>query len=129
MEIYRNLPLRWVAVAVSLLLAAVWSGGLFAPEKFRRAVRIARIDPYRAVTHNKGIMNGIDSVVLATANDFRAIEACAHAFAARDGQYRSLSDCAIENGRFRFWIDMPLALGTVGGLTSLHPLVMRRRTS
>ena len=94
----------------------------FYAEKFRRAVRIARIDPYRAVTHNKGIMNGIDSVVLATANDFRAIEACAHAFAARDGQYRSLSDCAIENGRFRFWIDMPLALGTVGGLTSLHPL-------
>ena len=94
----------------------------FYAEKFRRAVRIARIDPYRAVTHNKGIMNGIDSVVLATANDFRAIEACAHAFAARDGQYRSLSDCSIENGRFRFWIDMPLALGTVGGLTSLHPL-------
>ena len=94
----------------------------FYAEKFRRAVRIARIDPYRAVTHNKGIMNGIDSVVLATANDFRAIEACAHAFAARDGQYRSLSDCTIENGRFKFWIDMPLALGTVGGLTSLHPL-------
>ena len=94
----------------------------FYAEKFRRAVRIARIDPYRAVTHNKGIMNGIDSVVLATANDFRAIEACAHAFAARDGQYRSLSDCSIENGRFRFWMDMPLALGTVGGLTSLHPL-------
>lgn len=94
----------------------------FYAEKFRRAVRIARIDSYRAVTHNKGIMNGIDSVVLATANDFRAIEACAHAFAARDGQYRSLSDCSIENGRFRFWIDMPLALGTVGGLTSLHPL-------
>ncbi len=94
----------------------------FYAEKFRRAVRIARIDPYRAVTHNKGIMNGIDSVVLATANDFRAIEACAHAFAARDGQYRSLSNCTIENGRFRFWIDMPLALGTVGGLTSLHPL-------
>ena len=67
-------------------------------------------------------MNGIDSVVLATANDFRAIEACAHAFAARDGQYRSLSDCTIENGRFKFWIDMPLAVGTVGGLTSLHPL-------
>ena len=94
----------------------------FYAEKFRRAVRIARIDPYRAVTHNKGIMNGIDSVVLATANDFRAIEACAHAFAARDGQYRSLSDCTIENGRFKFWIDMPLAVGTVGGLTSLHPL-------
>ena len=67
-------------------------------------------------------MNGIDAVVLATANDFRAIEACAHAFAARDGRYRSLSDCSIENGRFKFWLDIPLALGTVGGLTSLHPL-------
>lgn len=94
----------------------------FYAEKFRRAVRIARIDSYRAVTHNKGIMNGIDAVVLATANDFRAIEACAHAFAARDGRYRSLSDCSIENGRFKFWLDIPLALGTVGGLTSLHPL-------
>ncbi|MEY4906106.1 MAG: hypothetical protein RLZZ292_3921, partial [Bacteroidota bacterium] len=94
----------------------------FYAEKFRRAVRIAKLDPYRAVTHNKGIMNGIDAVVLATANDFRAIEACAHAFASRDGQYRSLSDCAIQNGRFKFWIDMPLAVGTVGGLTSLHPL-------
>ena len=94
----------------------------FYAEKFRKAIRIAQLDPYRAVTHNKGIMNGIDSVVLATANDFRAIEACAHAFAARDGQYRSLSSCAIENGRFKFWLDIPLAVGTVGGLTSLHPL-------
>lgn len=94
----------------------------FYAEKFRKAIRIAQLDPYRAVTHNKGIMNGIDSVILATANDFRAIEACAHAFAARDGQYRSLSDCSIENGRFKFWLDMPLAIGTVGGLTSLHPL-------
>ena len=95
---------------------------VFYAEKFRRAIRIAQLDPYRAVTHNKGIMNGIDSVILATANDFRAIEACAHAFAARDGQYRSLSDCSIEDGRFKFWLDMPLAVGTVGGLTSLHPL-------
>ena len=95
---------------------------VFYAEKFRRAIRIAQLDPYRAVTHNKGIMNGIDSVILATANDFRAVEACAHAFAARDGQYRSLSDCSIENGRFKFWLDMPLAVGTVGGLTSLHPL-------
>lgn len=94
----------------------------FYAEKFRKAVRIARIDPYRAVTHNKGIFNGIDSVVLATANDFRAIEACGHAFAARDGQYRSLSNCTIEGEHFRFWIDIPLAVGTVGGLTRLHPL-------
>jgi hydroxymethylglutaryl-CoA reductase len=94
----------------------------FYAEKFRKAVRIAQIDPYRAVTHNKGIFNGIDAVVLATANDFRAIEACGHAYAARDGQYRSLSNCTIENGHFKFWMDLPLALGTVGGLTNLHPL-------
>jgi hydroxymethylglutaryl-CoA reductase len=91
-------------------------------EKFRKAVQIARIDPYRAVTHNKGIFNGIDAVVLATANDFRAIEACGHAFAASSGTYRSLSQCMIEGNRFRFWLDIPLAVGTVGGLTKLHPL-------
>lgn len=93
--------------------------------RFARAVRIARIDPFRAVTHNKGIFNGIDAVVLATANDFRAIEAGGHAFAARDGQYRSLSECVIEQGEFRFWLEIPLALGTVGGLTKLHPLAKR----
>lgn len=91
-------------------------------EKFRMAVRIAQIDPYRATTHNKGIYNGIDAVVLATGNDFRAIEAAGHTYAAKDGQYRSLSYCEVENGIFRFWLDIPLALGTVGGLTSLHPL-------
>ena len=92
---------------------------------FQRAVNIARIDPYRATTHNKGIMNGIDSVVLATGNDFRAVEACAHTYAARDGVYRSLSECKIENGIFRFWLTLPIAIGTVGGLTSLHPLAKR----
>lgn len=92
-------------------------------QKFVQAVKIAQLEPYRAVTHNKGIMNGIDAVVLATGNDFRAIEAGAHAFAARSGQYRSLSDASIEEGIFKFWMDIPLALGTVGGLTSLHPLV------
>nr|WP_233752787.1 hydroxymethylglutaryl-CoA reductase [Flavilitoribacter nigricans] len=94
-------------------------------ERFARAVRIARIDPYRAVTHNKGIFNGIDAVVLATANDFRAVEAGGHAYAARDGQYRSLSECEIVDGEFRFWLEVPLALGTVGGLTKLHPLAKR----
>jgi hydroxymethylglutaryl-CoA reductase len=91
-------------------------------EKFYKAVRVAQVDPYRATTHNKGIFNGIDAVVLATANDFRAIEACGHTYAARDGQYRSLSSCTIEDGVFRFWMDLPLAVGTVGGLTKLHPL-------
>ncbi|WCC42051.1 hydroxymethylglutaryl-CoA reductase, degradative [Tenacibaculum finnmarkense] len=91
-------------------------------QKFEQAVKIAEIEPYRAVTHNKGIMNGIDSVVLATGNDFRAIEAGAHAYASKDGQYRSLTHCEIKNGIFKFWIEIPLALGTVGGLTGLHPM-------
>lgn len=94
-------------------------------EKFYKAVRIAHIDPYRATTHNKGIYNGIDAVVLATANDFRAIEACGHTYASRDGQYRSLSHCSIDDGIFKFWIDLPIALGTVGGLTKLHPIAKR----
>lgn len=92
-------------------------------EKFVQAVRIAEIEPYRAVTHNKGIMNGVDSVVLATGNDFRAVEAGVHAYASRGGRYSSLSHAKIENGIFTFWMEIPLALGTVGGLTSLHPLV------
>ena len=91
-------------------------------EKFCQAVQIASVEPYRAVTHNKGIMNGIDAVVLATGNDFRAVEAGAHAYASRSGQYRSLSHCEIKDGIFRFWIELPLALGTVGGLTALHPM-------
>jgi hydroxymethylglutaryl-CoA reductase len=97
------------------------SARIFA-EKFSAAVKIAEIDTSRAVTHNKGIMNGIDAVVLATGNDFRAIEACAHAYAARDGQYRSLSKVTLSEDTFKFSLTVPLAVGTVGGLTSLHPL-------
>ena len=93
--------------------------------KFQTAIRIAEIDPYRAATHNKGIYNGVDAVVIATGNDFRAIEACGHTYATRDGQYSSLSHCTIEEGIFRFWIELPLAVGTVGGLTSLHPIAKR----
>ena len=92
-------------------------------EKFVNAIKIAEIEPYRAVTHNKGIMNGIDAVVLATGNDFRAIEAGVHAYASKDGKYTSLSHAKIENDIFTFWMKIPLALGTIGGLTSLHPLV------
>jgi hydroxymethylglutaryl-CoA reductase len=90
--------------------------------KFVQAIKIANVSPHRAVTHNKGIMNGVDAVVLATGNDFRAIESGVHAFAARDGYYRSLSNAEIKKGVFRFWVDLPLAVGTVGGLTKLHPL-------
>ena len=92
-------------------------------DKFVKAVEIAQVEPYRAVTHNKGIMNGIDAVVLATGNDFRAIEAGVHAYASRNGNYSSLTHASVEDGIFKFWIELPLALGTVGGLTNLHPLV------
>jgi hydroxymethylglutaryl-CoA reductase len=92
-------------------------------EKFTRAVRIAEVEPYRATTHNKGIMNGVDAVVIATGNDFRAVEACAHTYASRNGKYSSLTHVEVKDGEFRFWLDLPIALGTVGGLTSLHPLV------
>lgn len=92
-------------------------------EKIVQAVNIAKIEPYRAVTHNKGIMNGIDAVILATGNDFRAIEAGVHAYASRNGKYSSLTNASVDNGVFKFWLDVPLALGTVGGLTNLHPLV------
>lgn len=88
-----------------------------------QAIKIAQIEPFRAVTHNKGIMNGIDAVVLATGNDFRAVEAGVHAYAAKNGSYSSLTHAQIEQGIFKFWIELPLALGTVGGLTNLHPLV------
>jgi len=90
--------------------------------KFINALNIANAEPHRAVTHNKGIMNGIDAVVLATGNDFRAVEAGVHAYAARTGKYKSLSGAKIEDAIFSFWLEIPLALGTVGGLTKLHPL-------
>lgn len=94
-------------------------------KKFRQAVRIAEIDIYRATTHNKGIFNGIDAVVIATGNDFRAVEAAGHAYASRDGVYKSLSHCHIENDIFTFSLTIPLAIGTIGGLTHLHPLAKK----
>lgn len=78
---------------------------LFA-QKFVQAVQIANAETHRAVTHNKGIMNGIDAVVIATGNDFRAIEAGAHAYAAKSGRYKSLTNATIENGIFKFWIEI-----------------------
>ena len=91
-------------------------------KNFVRAVNIAQVDKYRAVTHNKGIMNGIDAVVIATGNDFRAVESAAHAYASKSGSYSSLTRAYIKNNIFNFSIEVPLALGTVGGLTKLHPL-------
>ena len=109
----------WVACPVASLGA---QGELLA-QRFVDAVRIAQVAPHRAVTHNKGIMNGIDAVAIATGNDFRAIEAGAHAYAARSGTYASLSEAWIKEENFGFALELPLAVGTVGGLTQLHPLV------
>jgi len=111
-----------VSCHVDLLKQKDLDGRLFA-QKIVRAIAIAKATPRRAVTHNKGIMNGIDAVILATGNDFRAVEAAVHAYACKDGQYSSLTHASIENDIFKMWIELPLALGTVGGLTSLHPLV------
>ena len=86
------------------------------------AYALAAVDPYRAATHNKGIMNGIDAVVMATGNDWRAIEAGAHAYAARDGVYRSLSTWSLTaEGDLVGGLELPLAVGTVGGATRVHP--------
>jgi hydroxymethylglutaryl-CoA reductase len=91
-------------------------------ERFALAVRIAEIDPYRAVTHNKGVYNGIGAVILATANDFRAVEAAGHAYASITGQYKSLTGISLENKIFRYSLEVPMAVGTIGGLTRSHPL-------
>jgi len=93
--------------------------------RFKKAVDIANHSVSRAVTNNKGIMNGVDAVVMATGNDFRAVEAGAHAFSVTHGRTSSLSNCEIENNQFVFRLTIPLALGTVGGLTSLHPLASK----
>lgn len=90
--------------------------------KFVLSVKIAKNDLSRAVTHNKGIFNGIDAVLLATANDWRAVEACGHAYASRNGQYTSLSDAYIKGEKFTLIMEFPMAIGTVGGVTNLHPL-------
>lgn len=97
-------------------------GAIFARD-FVRAITVADADVYRAVTHNKGVMNGVDAVVIATGNDFRAVEAACHAYACRGGKYKSLTQAYIKEDRFHFKIELPLAIGTVGGLTKLHPMV------
>lgn len=116
----------WVECPVAQLdgIDETLSGAEYA-KKFKKAVDIAHIDVDRATTHNKGIYNGIDAVVIATGNDFRAVEAAGHTFASRNGHYESLSSVTIENGIFHFELEVPMALGTVGGLTSLHPLAKK----
>jgi hydroxymethylglutaryl-CoA reductase len=87
------------------------------------AYEFAWADPYRAATHNKGIMNGIDAVAVATGNDWRAIEAGAHAYACRDGAYRSLSRWAIEDGHLVGSLELPMGVSTVGPAVESHPRV------
>lgn len=97
------------------------SGKEFA-DRFVKAAKIAELDVFRAATHNKGIFNGIDAVALATGNDFRAIEANGHVWASKTGRYKSLTQASVSHDRFSYKLTIPLSLGTVGGLTSLHPL-------
>ncbi len=94
-------------------------------KKFAKAVELAEMDVYRAVTHNKGIFNGMDAVVLATGNDFRAFEANGHAYASKSGTYKSLSKCKLTDGLFTFSLEVPVVVGTIGGLTNLHPFAKR----
>lgn len=96
--------------------------GAEAAQYIAEANAFAVVDPYRASTHNKGIMNGIDAVVVATGNDWRAIEAGAHTYAARNGRYTALTDWHVnENGDLYGEITLPMAIGTVGGATKVHP--------
>src|SRR5947209_8186698 len=98
-------------------------GGEAVVDRILYAYAFAYSDPYRAVTHNKGIMNGIDAVALATGQDFRAIEAAAHAYAARDGTYRSMTRWfKTKDGDLAGDLELPLAVGTVGGIISVHPM-------
>lgn len=97
-------------------------GGEHVIDAFLESYTLASIDPYRAATHNKGIMNGIDALIIATGNDFRAIEAGAHAYAARNGLYTSLSSYHKDkNGDLVGELELPLAVGIVGGAGNIHP--------
>ncbi len=118
-----SLVRAWVECPVDNLLDGKTSDEcrLFAG-KMEQAIRISQSDVSRAVTHNKGVFNGIDALALATGNDFRAIDACGHAYAARSGRYCGLTDILIQDGVFRFSIELALAVGVVGGVTTVHPL-------
>jgi hydroxymethylglutaryl-CoA reductase len=124
MSILSNyVPGSRVKAWVSCPISDLGDDGDLLAQKFVQAVHIAYQNPYRAVTHNKGIMNGIDALAIATGNDFRAIEAGIHAYAVKDGQYRGLSKAWVKDETFWFELEVPLSVGTVGGLTKLHPMV------
>jgi hydroxymethylglutaryl-CoA reductase len=126
LRILSNLADKRVARARAAVPAeALTADDVSGPEVARRIVKsyaLAEVDPYRAATHNKGIMNGIDAVVLATGNDWRAVEAGAHAYAARFGHYGSLSSWEMDaEGNLVGSLELPLAVGIVGGATKAHP--------
>ena len=100
------------------------TGRAFA-EKFKQAVDIANLDISRAVTHNKGIFNGIDAVMVASGNDWRAVSASAHAYASRGGSYKGLTSINLFDNVFRYELELPLAVGIVGGITQIHPMVKK----
>lgn len=127
LRILSNLADRRLARARCSIPAQALAFGSFTGEQVRDGIieawAFAAADPYRAATHNKGILNGIDAVVIATGNDWRAVEAGAHAYAARSGRYTSLSEWRRgEGGSLEGMLEMPLAIGTVGGATRVHPL-------
>ncbi|MFN8543900.1 MAG: hydroxymethylglutaryl-CoA reductase, degradative [Candidatus Binatia bacterium] len=118
----RRLARAALRVPVTALGREGFSGEEVA-ERMLYAYELAAEDPYRATTHNKGVMNGIDAVAVATGNDWRSIEAAAHAYAARDGKYRSLTEWAIEDGYLCGTIEVPMAVSTVGPVVQSHPRV------
>ena len=124
MRILSNLAdQRRVRVTCAIPVDAV--GGPEIAERIAQATRFADADPYRAATHNKGVMNGIDAVLIATGQDWRGVEAGVHAWAARDGQYRSLTTWEVDGDVLRGGIEVPMAVGTVGGATRIHPGAQR----
>jgi len=117
----RRLAQSQCTIPVDTLAFGEYSGEIVR-DRIIEAWAFAAVDPYRAVTHNKGIMNGVDAVVLATGNDWRAVEAGAHAYAARTGKYTSLSTWSVgKTGELVGELEMPMAVGIVGGATRVHP--------
>ncbi len=126
LRILTNLADQRLAKAACAIPLAALAFGEYSGEQVRDGIleawAFAASDPYRAATHNKGIMNGIDAVLVATANDWRAVEAGAHAYAARSGRYASLSTWGKDSaGNLTGELELPMAIGTVGGATRVHP--------
>jgi hydroxymethylglutaryl-CoA reductase len=126
LRILSNLADQRLAIAEGVVPAEVLKDddtpGSIVVDRIVEAFAFAAADPYRAATHNKGIMNGIDAVVLATGNDWRAVEAGAHAYAARSGRYTSLSVWTKDdNGNLHGRLELPMTVGLVGGATRVHP--------